>query len=124
MSTNENIELLKEGYAAFAAGDLETATSTWDDNIEWVVLGNSTVSGTYRGKTEVMGLLAKAAEKSFTTAPSRFLADGDVVVVLTQLTMGGESAPQADVWTISDGKAVKYQGLGDTALGEQIWGTK
>jgi hypothetical protein len=124
MSTNENIELLKKGYAAFAAGDLETAMNNWDDNIEWVVPGNSTVSGTYRGKAEVMGLLAKAAEKSFATAPSRFLADGDVVVVLTQVTGGGESAPQADVWTIRDGKAVKYQGLGDTALQEQIWGTK
>ena len=124
MSASENIETSKNGYAAFSQGDLETVLNTWDENIEWVVLGNSTVSGTYRGKTEVMGLLAKAAEKSFTTAPSRFLADGDVVVVLTQLTMGGESAPQADVWTIRDGKAVKYQGLGDTALGEQIWGTK
>ena len=45
MSTNENIELLKEGYAAFAAGDLETAIKNWDDNIEWVVPGNSTVGG-------------------------------------------------------------------------------
>jgi hypothetical protein len=124
MSASENIETVKKGYAAFSAGDVETAMNNWDDNIEWVAPGNSAMSGTYRGKAEVMGLLAKVAEKSFTTAPSRFLADGDVVVVLTQVTGGGESAPQADVWTIRDGKAVKYQGLGDTALQDQIWGTK
>jgi hypothetical protein len=124
MSTNENIELLKEGYAAFAAGDLETAMNNWDDNIEWVVPGNSTVGGTYRGKAEVMGLLAKVVEKSITSTPTRFLADGDVVVVLTQVTAGGESAPQADVWTARDGKAVKALNLGDTAMYERIYGTK
>ena len=124
MSTSQNIETAKKAYAAFAAGDLETAMSNLDDNVEWVVLGNSTISGTYRGKAEVTGLFAKAAEKSFTTTPSRFLADDDVVVVLTQVTAGGESAPQVDVITYRDGKVVKYQGFGDTAMAERVWGTK
>ena len=124
MSVSENVETSKKAYAAFSAGDLETAMDNWDDNIEWVVPGNSTMSGTYRGKAEVMGLLAKVVEKSITSTPTRFLADGDVVVVLTQLTMGGESAPQADVWTARDGKAVKALNLGDTAMYERIYGTK
>ena len=124
MSTSENIETVKKGYAAFSAGDVETAMNNWDDNIEWVAPGNSAMSGTYRGKAEVMGLLAKVAEKSFTTAPSRFLADDDVLVVLTQVTSGGESAPQADVWTFRDGKIVKGLTLGDTAMQERVWGTK
>jgi ketosteroid isomerase-like protein len=124
MSTSQNIETAKKGYAAFAAGDLETAMSDLDDNVEWVVLGNSTVSGTYRGKAEVTELFAKVAEQSFTTTPSRFLADDDVVVVLTQVTAGGESAPQADVVTFRDGKIVKAQGFGDTAMAERVFGTK
>jgi ketosteroid isomerase-like protein len=124
MSTSQNIESAKKGYAAFAAGDLETAMSDLDDNVEWVVLGNSTVSGTYRGKAEVTELFAKVAEQSFTTTPSRFLADDDVVVVLTQVTAGGESAPQADVVTFRDGKIVKAQGFGDTAMAERVFGTK
>jgi len=124
MSTSQNIETAKKGYAAFAAGDLETAMSDLDDNVEWVVLGNSTVSGTYRGKAEVTELFAKVAEQSFTTTPSRFLADDDVVVVLTQVTAGGESAPQADVATFRDGKIVKEQNLGDTAMFERVYGTK
>ena len=86
--------------------------------------GNSTVSGTYRGKAEVTELFAKMAEKSLTTTPSRFLADGDVVVVLTQVTAGGESAPQADVFTFRDGKVVKVQSFGDTAMQERVFGTK
>ena len=124
MSASQNIEIAKKGYAAFAAGDLETAMSDLDDDVEWVVLGNSTVSGTYRGKAEVTELFAKVAEQSFTTTPSRFLADDDVVVVLTQVTAGGESAPQVDVVTFRDGKIVKAQGFGDTAMAERVFGTK
>ena len=111
MSASENVETVKKAYAAFSAGDLETALGTVADNIEWVVPGNSNLSGTYRGKAEVTEFLMKLAEKSFTTAPTRFLADDDVVVVLTQVTAGGESAPQADAYTFRDGKAVKPQTL-------------
>ena len=124
MSTSQNVETAKKGYAAFAAGDLETVLSIFDDDIEFVVPGNSAVSGTYRGKAEVTEFFAKVAEQSLTTTPSRFLADDDVVVVLTQVTAGGESAPQADVFTFRDGKAVKVQSLGDTAMYERVFGTK
>ena len=124
MSTSQNVETCKKGYAAFAAGDVETVLSYYDDDVEWVVPGNSTVSGTYRGKAALTELFAKLAEQSVTTTPSRFLADGDVVVILTQVTAGGESAPQADVATFRDGKIVKEQNLGDTAMLERVYGTK
>ena len=124
MATSQNVETSKKGYAAFAAGDVETVLSDYDDNVEFVVPGNSTVSGTYRGKAEVTELFAKVAEQSFTITPSRFLADDDVVVVLTQVTAGGESAPQADVFTFRDGKIVKAQNFGDTAMFERVFGTK
>ena len=124
MSTSQNVETAKNGYAAFAAGDVETVLSIFDDDIECVVPGNSTVSGTYRGKAGVTELFAKVAEQSFTTTPSRFVADSDVVVVLTQVTAGGESAPEADVVTFRDGKTIKVQSLGDTALQERVFGTK
>ena len=124
MSTSENIEAAKNGYAAFAAADLEAVLSIFDDDIEFVLLGNSAVSGTYRGKAEVTEFFAKLAEQSFATTPSRFIADDDLVVVLTQVTAGGESAPQADVLTFRDGKAAKVQSFGDTALQERVFGTK
>ena len=91
---SQNVETAKKGYAAFAAGDLETVLSIFDDSVEWSLPGNSTVSGTYRGKAELTELFAKLAEQSVTTTPSRFLADDDVVVVLTQITAGGESCPR------------------------------
>ena len=124
MSTSQNVETAKKAYAAFAAGDLETALSVMDDSVEWFNPGNSKISGTYRGKAEFMELVGKLAEKSFTTTPSRFLADDDVVVVLTQVTAGGESALEADMLTFRDGKVVKAETIADTAMTERVYGTK
>ena len=121
---SQNVEIAKKAYDAFGAGDLETVLSTFDDNVEFVLPGNSTISGTYRGKAEVTKFFAKLAEKSFTTTPSRFPADGDLVVVLGQITAGGESAPEADVCTFRGGKLAKLEGFGDTAMQERVYGRK
>jgi uncharacterized protein len=46
MSEQEDIELVKRGYEAFSAGDIETVMNTFDDNVEWVQPGESAISGT------------------------------------------------------------------------------
>ncbi|MDT2007174.1 nuclear transport factor 2 family protein [Rhodococcus opacus] len=125
MSAEQNIETAKKGYSAYSAGDAETAMSFLDDDIEWITPGNSAISGTLRGKAEVGAMWMKLAEKSFTTTPERFLGDDEVVVVLTRVTAaGGESADEADVLTFRDGKVVKLQSAGDTAMLERVFGTK
>lgn len=125
MSAEENIEATKRGYAAFASGDAEGALALLDDQVEWIIPGNSTISGTYRGKEEVAGFWMKIAEKSFATSPQHFLGDDERVVVLTEVTIAGEEpSDQADVLTFRDGKVVKFQSAADTARNERIWGTK
>jgi ketosteroid isomerase-like protein len=124
MSGQENIEKTKAAYAAFAAGDVDTASADLDDQIEWIVAGNSAISGTYRGKEEVLGFWMRLAGKGFSTRPEHFLADDERVVVLTNITVDGESADQADVLTFRDGKVVKFQSAGDTAMQERVWGSK
>ncbi|WP_107774294.1 nuclear transport factor 2 family protein [Nocardioides sediminis] len=124
MSGQENIEKTKAAYAAFSAGDVEAASADLDDQIEWIVAGNSAISGTYRGKEEVLGFWMRLAGKGFSTRPEHFLADDERVVVLTNITVDGESADQADVLTFRDGKVVKFQSAGDTAMQERVWGSK
>jgi ketosteroid isomerase-like protein len=82
------------------------------------------VSGTYRGKAQVGAFWAAIAEKSFTTSPQRFLGDDDVVVMLTRISVGGESAEHADVLTYRDGKVVQFRSMSDTALQERVYGHK
>jgi ketosteroid isomerase-like protein len=124
MSAEENIENTKRAYAAFANADVDAASENIADDIEWIVPGNSTLSGTYRGKDEVIGFWMKLAEKGFSTEPEHFLGDDERVVVLTKVTADGQSSDQADVLTFQDGKVVRFQSAGDTALQERIWGTK
>jgi ketosteroid isomerase-like protein len=85
------------------------------------------VSGTYRGKAQVGELWAAIAERSFTISPQRFLADDDVVVVLSNISVKGEQAEhaeQADVLTYRDGKVVQFRSLSDTAMQVRVYGHK
>ena len=122
--TEQNVEHIKKGYEAFAAGDVETLMSLFDDDIEWIQPGDSAVSGTYHGKGELGDMLSRLAEKSPTITPRRFLADGDMVVVLSDTTAGGEAAQDAEVYTLRDGKTVRAQLYGDTAMMERVYGKK
>jgi ketosteroid isomerase-like protein len=49
---------------------------------------------------------------------------GDVVVVLTDVTVEGHTYHEADVYTFGGGKIVKAQSFGDTAMQERIFGSK
>jgi ketosteroid isomerase-like protein len=124
MAGEQNIETAKQAYAAFSAGDAETAMARIADDVEWITPGNSAISGTVHGKQDVGALWAKLAEKGFTTSPQYWFSDEDRVVVLTQITLGGEQADSADVLTYRDGRLVKFQTAGDTALLERVYGSK
>lgn len=122
--SDQNVETTRKGYAAFNAGDLETALSVFDDTVEWTIPGDSIIGGTHRSKGELTELMAQLAQKTTSIKPKSFLADGDVVVVQTEVTAGGETSQEADVFTFRDGKIIKAQSYGDTAMQERIFGTK
>ncbi len=125
MAEEQNLEAAKRGYAAFMAGDAAGAMAEMADDIEWITPGNSAVSGTVRGKQELGALWAKFAEKGFQTQPQYWFSDGERVVVLCHVSYAsGEEADSADVLTFRDGKLVKFQTAGDTAMGERIYGSK
>ena len=120
----QNIEVIKKGYDAFSTGDLETMMSLFDDNIEWVQPGDSTVSGTYHGKGELGDYFRRLGEKPMTVKATRFIAEGDTVVVLSDVTVGGEAGHGAEVFTLRDGKSIRAQLYEDTALMERVYGKK
>jgi ketosteroid isomerase-like protein len=119
-----NIELVKKGYEAFSAGDVDAVMSLFDDNIEWVQPGDSAISGTYHGKAELGEYFSRLAEKSVTVKLNRLIADGDTVVALTEVAVGDERGQDADVFTLRDGKTVRVQVHTDTAIMERVYGRK
>jgi hypothetical protein len=124
MAGEENIEIAKRGYAAFSAGDAEGALAEMHDDIEWITPGNRAISGTRRGKQELGELWGTLAAKGFSSTPQHWFSDADRVVVLTQVSLAGESYDAADVLTLRDGKLAKFQSAGDTATLERVFGTK
>ncbi|HWC85125.1 MAG TPA: nuclear transport factor 2 family protein [Solirubrobacteraceae bacterium] len=124
MAGEENLESAKSAYAAFSAGDAAGAMEDIADDIEWITPGNASISGAVHGKQAVGELWGRLAEKGFTTSPQYWFSDEERVVVLTQVTLDGESADSADVLTYRDGKLVKFQSAGDTALLERVYGSK
>ncbi len=123
MAGEDNLERAKKAYAAFSAGDAAGAMADMSDEIEWITPGNSAISGTLHGKQEVGQLWARFAEKGFETKPQYWFSDDQRVVVLTHIRLAGEEADTADVLTFRDGKLVKFQTAGDTALVERVFGT-
>jgi hypothetical protein len=123
MAGQQNVELVKQGYAAFSSGDAAAAMENMSDDIEWITPGNSSVSGTARGKEELAANWAKLGEKGLTTTPQHWFSDDEHVVVLCHVTVGGESWDSADVFTFRDGKIVKFQTAGDTAALERAFGS-
>jgi len=124
VSEQENKELIKKGYDAFSKGDVETVMSLFDDDVEWVQPGESAVSGTFHGKTEVMEYLGRLAEKSLSVKLKRMIAEGDTVVAITDVTVDGQTGEDADVFTLRDGKTVRAEMHGDTSLMERMYGKK
>ena len=117
MEATVNKQAAINGYEAFSAMDPEGAMKDISDSIEWVVTGNSSVSGTYRGKDDVGGFWMKLLEKGFKTTPKEFIAEGDKVVVLSEVELNGEKARSADVLTYdASGKLIRFESIGGEEL--------
>jgi hypothetical protein len=124
VSAQDNKDTIKRGYEAFSSGDMDAVMSLFDDDCEWVQPGQSAVSGTFHGKAEIMEHLGRLAEKGLTVKLNRLIAEDDIVVAITEVTAGGETGEDADVFTVRDGKTVHVDTHGDTALMERIYGKK
>jgi ketosteroid isomerase-like protein len=113
--THPNEELIRRGYDAFSAGDLETVLSIFDENIRWHVPGRSPLAGDYRGHDEVTGFFGTLIERSggtFSVEVHDVLANDEHVVVLAVLRGERGGAPyagmSAHIWHVADGKAVEF----------------
>jgi uncharacterized protein len=124
VSEQENKDLVKKGYEAFAAGDVQTVMDLFDDDVEWIQPGESSISGTFHGKTEVMEFMGRLAAKAPTVTVKRLIAEGDTVVAITEVTVDGQTSEDADVMTIRDGKTVRMEVHGDTSILERVYGKK
>lgn len=126
MSDQENIRVVKEDYAAFGRGDIESILSSLAPTVEWVLPGPSRIptAGRFKGiiaVAEWFETLA-ATEETLEFAPKQFFAGGDMVVVLGHYRARVKSTglvtdfDWVHVFTMKDGKVTKWEEFYDTAL--------
>ena len=117
---------IQEMYDALGARDYESVMSHFADDIEWISADNSPLAdqSPYHGieavRSGVFGRIAAGFEKLAVVADEIYAADGGRVVVLGYYHgkfIGAENdfkAQVAHIWTLRDGKAVKFQQYLDT----------
>jgi ketosteroid isomerase-like protein len=116
-----DVETLRRGYAALNRGDLSVVLELLDPEIEWHEPAPSPEGGAHRGRDSFERFLRGWLESfdGFRVQPERVVERGDeLVVVVRQTGMGRSSGLPvetrlAHVWTVADGKAVRWEAVAD-----------
>jgi ketosteroid isomerase-like protein len=85
VSTQENVQIVKEFFAALGRRDKQGLLALSAEEIEWIVPGEGwPLTGTHRGHAGLENLLQKANETVETAYPKppEFVAQGDRVLVV------------------------------------------
>lgn len=126
MSEQDNTQIVKDAYASFKRGDIESILTALTEDVTWTLPGPTDIipfAGERRGRDEVGQFFSALAENQepLEFEPQQFVAQGDKVVALGQYrwrikSTGRETASDwAHVFTVRDGKIAGFQEYYDTA---------
>ena len=123
MSAQQNVQVVKDFFAAMGSGDKEGLLALSTDDIEWIVPGKDwPLAGTHRGHAGLRAFLQKASETMETSFPEppEYVAQGDRVLVVGFATGRIKATDKTfeDDWvfaiTVRDGKVAKIREYVDT----------
>jgi ketosteroid isomerase-like protein len=85
VSAAENKRLLEHVYTEISKGNLQPLMESLAEDVEWTIIGTTELSGTFRGKQEVLERLVRplgaALDGHVAFTFERFIAEGDHVVM-------------------------------------------
>jgi uncharacterized protein len=115
MAEHPNVALVREGYAAFSSGDMDTLNRLFAENIVWHEGGRGPLAGDYKGRDQVFGLFGKLMELTGGTVSVEVhdvLANDEHAAVLVNLsvTRNGKrwSGTSVDVLHIENGTVTEF----------------
>src|SRR5476651_1162195 len=83
MSIEENVQNVKDLFAAMGRGDEQGLLALSAEDIEWIIPGEDwPLAGTHRGHAGLADLLQKSEMLETSTEPLEFVAQGDRVLVV------------------------------------------
>lgn len=120
-----NVPIVRRSYEAFARDDMDAVVGDMHPDIVWHQAQGLPHGGVYHGLAEVRRNVFDPLDRDwwseFTAEPDDFLDAGDEVVVLGRYRgVAKETGKKLDVpfvhvWTMHDGKAVRFRQFLDTA---------
>jgi uncharacterized protein len=122
MNTQENVQTVKDFFAAIGGGNREVLLALVAEDFEWIIPGEDwPLAGTHRGHAGLTSLLQKVSETVETsTEPREFVAQGDRVLVVgfATGTIKATNRTFEDHWvfaiTVRDGKLTNIREYIDT----------
>ncbi len=130
MGVDQNLETVRQGYAAFSSGDMDTLMALYSDDAVHIVPGSSQVSGAHKGKESILGLYGALFELSGGTLQIQLdhvLSDGGnrvVAIHTSNMEKDDETFTQTEVLLFSfvDGKVAEIQDFfADIALSDRLF---
>jgi uncharacterized protein len=123
MSTQDNVRIVKDFFAAMGRGDKQGLLALVAEDIEWIIPGKDwPLAGTHRGHAGLAEVLQKASVEVEMTYPKppEFVAQGDRVLVVGVATgkIKATNKPFKDDWvfdiTVRNGKLTNIREYIDT----------
>jgi ketosteroid isomerase-like protein len=122
MSTEQNVQTVKDFFAAIGGGDKEGLLALVAEDLEWIIPGEDwPLAGTRHGHAGLADLLKTASETMETsTEPLEYVAQGDRVLVVgfANGKVKATNRTFKDDWvfaiTVRDGKLTRIREYVDT----------
>jgi uncharacterized protein len=106
-----NMELVRKGFEAFAAGDMTALGGLFDSNATWHSAAAGVLGGDYRGRDAIFAMFAqlhKETAGTFRSTPIAMAASSDKVFVQTEVSgdRNGRKLKDAEVivFTLTGGQ--------------------
>lgn len=109
--SEDNVETVRRGFAAFNAGDLETAASMFHPEAEWLPYLGLLGGQVYRGRDAIVNMWSDINDhlRGFQMEPHEFIDCGEAVVVVVEakgIGIGSGAAVShrwAQLYSVDDG---------------------
>jgi ketosteroid isomerase-like protein len=117
--SQENVEIVRRGYALYEAGDLEGVAALFSDDAELAGAGGLGIAGTGAGTRYGPEGFVRGTEEAleafddYRVETEEFIDAGDAVVVPVRISGRGRASGVsmemrlAHLWALRDGKAIR-----------------